>query len=44
MDQKNLVLPLWTAVSPPPVIVNGQYTITNVISGTQQFFRLGLAQ
>jgi hypothetical protein len=29
----------WTAL-PPPVIVNGQYTVTNPISGTQQFFRL----
>ncbi|HEY3854223.1 MAG TPA: choice-of-anchor tandem repeat GloVer-containing protein [Verrucomicrobiae bacterium] len=33
--------PDWTAVSISPVIVNGQYTVTNTISGAQQFFRLG---
>jgi uncharacterized repeat protein (TIGR03803 family) len=31
----------WTAVSPDPVVVNGQYTSTNAISGVQRFFRLG---
>jgi uncharacterized repeat protein (TIGR03803 family) len=37
----NLASPVWTAVSPaPPVVVNGQYTITNPISSTQQFYRL----
>ncbi len=25
---------------PAPVVVNGQYTVTNPISGKQQFFRL----
>lgn len=30
----------WSAVSPGPVIVNGQYTVTNPISASQQFFRL----
>jgi uncharacterized repeat protein (TIGR03803 family) len=30
----------WTTVSPGPVVVNGQNTVTNPISGTQQFFRL----
>ena len=37
----NLLSPmLWTTNSPPPVVVNGQNTVTNPISGTQQFFRL----
>jgi uncharacterized repeat protein (TIGR03803 family) len=37
----NLVSPaVWTPVSPAPVVVNGQNTVTNPISGTQQFFRL----
>ncbi len=31
---------VWTTVSPEPVVVNGQNTVTNSISGTQQFFRL----
>jgi uncharacterized repeat protein (TIGR03803 family) len=31
---------VWTTNSPPPVVVNGQNTVTNPISGTQQFFRL----
>jgi uncharacterized repeat protein (TIGR03803 family) len=36
----NLAPPVWTTDAPVPVIVNGQNTITNPISGTQQFFRL----
>ena len=32
--------PLWTTVSPGPVVLNGQNTITNSISGAQQFYRL----
>jgi uncharacterized repeat protein (TIGR03803 family) len=37
----NLVSPaVWTTVSPGPVVVNGQDTVTNPISGTQQFYRL----
>jgi len=37
----SLVSPVvWTPVSPGPVIVSGQNTVTNPISGTQQFFRL----
>ena len=37
----NLVSPsLWTTVSPGPVAVNGQNTVTNPMSGTQQFYRL----
>jgi len=36
----NLVSPAWTTNSPAPVIVNGQNTVTNPISGTQQFYRL----
>ncbi len=31
---------VWTAVSPDPVVMNGQNTVTNPISATQQFFRL----
>ncbi|HXR47372.1 MAG TPA: SUMF1/EgtB/PvdO family nonheme iron enzyme [Candidatus Limnocylindrales bacterium] len=31
---------VWSPVSPAPVIVNGPYTVTNPISGTQQFYRL----
>jgi hypothetical protein len=36
----NLVSPVWTTNSPAPVVVNGQNTSTNPISGTKQFFRL----
>jgi uncharacterized repeat protein (TIGR03803 family) len=36
----NLSAPAWTTNSPVPVVANGQYTVTNAISGTQQFFRL----
>ena len=36
----NLVSPVWGTVSPGPVVVNGQNTVTNPVSGTQQFFRL----
>jgi uncharacterized repeat protein (TIGR03803 family) len=36
----NLASPSWTTNLPVPVIVNGQYTVTNPVSGTQQFFRL----
>jgi hypothetical protein len=32
--------PVWATVSPAPVVVNGQFTVTNAISGTQQFYRL----
>jgi uncharacterized repeat protein (TIGR03803 family) len=31
---------VWTTNSSPPVIVNGQNTVTNPISGPQMFFRL----
>jgi len=31
---------IWTTVPPAPVVVNGQNTVTNSISGTQQFYRL----
>jgi len=30
----------WSNVSPAPAIVNGKYSVTNSISGTQQFYRL----
>jgi uncharacterized repeat protein (TIGR03803 family) len=37
----NLVAPVvWTTYAAAPVIVNGQNTVTNPISGTQMFFRL----
>ena len=37
----NLVSPaVWTTNSPAPVVVNGQNTVTNPISGAQQFYRL----
>ena len=36
----NLLLPVWTTNSPSPVVINGQNTVTNPISGSQQFFRL----
>jgi uncharacterized repeat protein (TIGR03803 family) len=37
----NLAAPVvWTPVSPAPVVVNGQNTVTNPISGTKQFYRL----
>jgi uncharacterized repeat protein (TIGR03803 family) len=36
----NLTPAIWTTNLPAPVVVNGQYTVTNPISGTQQFFRL----
>jgi uncharacterized repeat protein (TIGR03803 family) len=36
----NLVSPVWTTNSLAPVVVNRQNTVTNPISGTQQFFRL----
>jgi uncharacterized repeat protein (TIGR03803 family) len=31
---------VWTTNLPGPLVVNGQNTVTNPISGTQQFFRL----
>jgi uncharacterized repeat protein (TIGR03803 family) len=30
----------WATPLPAPVVVNGQYTVTNPIAGSQQFFRL----
>src|SRR5439155_24660060 len=36
----NLVSPIWTTNSPAPVVVNGQNTVTNLISGTRKFYRL----
>jgi uncharacterized repeat protein (TIGR03803 family) len=37
----NLLSPAgWTSVSTQPVVVNGQNTVTNPISSTQQFYRL----
>jgi uncharacterized repeat protein (TIGR03803 family) len=31
---------IWSTVSPPPVIVNGENTVTNPISGKMKFYRL----
>ena len=37
----NLGLPaVWTTNSPPPVVVNGQNTVTNHMLGKQKFYRL----
>jgi hypothetical protein len=37
----NLVSPaVWSAVSPGPVVVNGQYAMTNPVFGTKNFYRL----
>jgi hypothetical protein len=35
-----LPLTIWTPVANPPVVINGQYTVTNISSGAQQFFQL----
>jgi uncharacterized repeat protein (TIGR03803 family) len=36
----NFVSSVWTTNFPAPVVVSGQNTVTNLIFGTQQFFRL----
>jgi len=36
----SLSSPAWSAVSPGPVIVNGHNTVTNPMSGTQNYYRL----
>jgi hypothetical protein len=36
----NLASTNWSTVSPAPVVVSGQNTVTNPISGTKKFFRL----
>jgi hypothetical protein len=36
----NLAPASWSTVSPAPVVVNGQNSVTNPISGTQKFYRL----
>jgi hypothetical protein len=36
----NLVSPNWSTNLPAPVVINGRYTVTNPVSGTQQFFEL----
>ena len=37
----NLVSPvIWTTNSPTPVVINGQNTVTNPITGAQKFYRL----
>ena len=37
----NLASPSWATNSTPPVIVNGQYTVTNPVTATPRFYRLG---
>ena len=32
--------PTWATVSPSPVVIDGQNAVTNLISGTEQFYRL----
>jgi hypothetical protein len=36
----NLVAPVWSTNSPAPVVIAGQNTVTNPITGAQQFYRL----
>jgi len=36
----NLVSANWSAVSPPPVTINGQNTVTNAVTGKGMFYRL----
>jgi hypothetical protein len=36
----NLSPAVWSTNLPAPVIANGQYTVTNPISGTHKFYRL----
>jgi uncharacterized repeat protein (TIGR03803 family) len=39
---RSLVSPaVWTTVATGPVVIDGQNAVTNQISGTQQFYRLG---
>ncbi len=40
LSTTNLSSPLWTPVSPDPIVINGQNTVTNPISGARQFYRL----
>jgi len=36
----NLVSPaVWSTVYPAPVVVQGNYTVTNAVSGSQKFYR-----
>jgi hypothetical protein len=36
----NLASPIWTTNLPAPVVVNGLNTVTNPVSGVQEFFRM----
>ncbi len=36
----SLLSPVWTTVSPGPVVIGGQNVVVNTVSGTQQFYRL----
>ncbi len=46
LESASVLLPLtiWSPVTNTPAVVNGQYTVTNVISGAQKFFRLASFQ
>jgi uncharacterized repeat protein (TIGR03803 family) len=37
----NLLSPVaWSAVSPVPIVINGQFTVTNPVTASQMFYRL----
>jgi hypothetical protein len=36
----NLVSPVWTTVSPGPVVIGSENMVINTVTGTQQFYRL----
>ena len=36
----NVLAPVWSTVSPGPILLNGQNVVINPVSGNQQFFRL----
>lgn len=38
----NLASPVWTTNFPAPVVLNGQFTVTNPIPGTQTVFQVEL--
>jgi len=41
LSTTNLVSPaIWITNPPPPVVINGQNTVTNPIAGTKKFYRL----
>jgi hypothetical protein len=40
LSTTNLNPMVWSPVSPGPVVINGQFTVTNSTSGSQMFYRL----